>query len=669
MENKQKKTFSYSMMLLRGCQILLVLGIPVQLIKVFDAPQTIISLIIYITVLVGSIYGEKKISKYISDEVDHEVEEIMNMKQMLLASVDIPVVLIEEFGVVKWCNKSFCELLKEKNILGKNIRNLLPDSKVLEYLMDKQQNTSKKHIKIGNRSYELAYEMISKDDVHNQYAIYFIECTEREKLRLQLTEERSIVGYLCIDNIDEISHSIEEVRRPMLMAIIDRKINLWFKEKEVVIVRTERDKYILILSKKELSRMEESKFDILDEIRNIQVGNELPVTISLGIGVNLKSLPASKEDARIAFDLAQGRGGDQAIIKQHDKYTFYGGKTKEVEKSTRVKVRIKAYAFKELLHEADRVIIMGHKNIDMDCLGAAMGVYRGALTMGKKAQIVLKEPTFAIKGLYDRIMASNEYEDLFITPEEAMRELNKDTLIVVVDTHRRSYVESSELLEMVEKVVVFDHHRKSPDYIEEAVLTYVEPFISSTCEMIAEILNYLSDKIKLNPIEADALLAGITVDTKNFVFKAGVRTFEAAAFLRRSGADSTRVRMLFQNDMSTYKVRAEAIQHSEVWHDDMVVAVVDGKVDHASIIAAQVADELLNIKGIKASFVFSEVDHCIYISARAIGDMNVQRIMELLGGGGHLAIAGAQLKDATLEEAKYQLKEAIRQYMEEGETK
>ena len=395
----------------------------------------------------------------------------------------------------------------------------------------------------------------------------------------------------------------------------------------------------------------------------------MPVTISIGIGNNKKDLVSSKEDARVAFDLAQGRGGDQAIIKHNDKYTFYGGKTKEVEKSARVKVRIKAYAFKELLHEADKVIIMGHKNVDMDCLGAAMGVYRGAALMGKKAQIVLREPTFAIQGLYDRIITSKEYDDLFITPEDASKEIDKDTLLVVVDTHRRSYVEEPELLELCEKIVIFDHHRKSTDYIEEAVLTYLEPFISSTCEMIAEILNYLCEKIKLNPVEADALLAGITVDTKNFVFKAGVRTFEAAAFLRRSGADSTRVRMLFQNDMSSYRARASAIQTTDVWNENMAISVVRGDVEHITVLAAQVADELLNIKGIKASFVLSEVEDCIYISARALGDINVQRIMELLGGGGHLGIAGAQLKDVTIDMAKQKLKEAIALYFEEGESK
>lgn len=666
MKSRLKKDFSYTAILFRACQCLLGLGIIIQLSKIVKMPQAVVGLMIYIAVLIMTIIAEKKIMNFIKSEVEREITEIDQVKDSMFSNADIPIVIVEEVGNIKWSNKALNDLMKEKVLIGVNIKNLFSDAKIGEWMLEKQPSSKK--VKIGSKSYELVLEKFTTQDETKQYVIYFMNCTEEEKLRKQLEEEKTIIGYLCIDNIDEITHSIEEVRRPMLMAIIDRKINLWFKEREVVVARIERDKYMLTLSKKELEKMEEIKFDILDEVRSIQVGNELPVTVSIGIGYNVKSLPQSKEDARIAFDLAQGRGGDQAIIKHQDKYTFYGGKTKEVEKSARVKVRIKAYAFKELLHEADKVYIMGHKNMDMDCLGAAMGVYRGATLVGKKAQIILSEPTFAIKGLYDRIAASKEYDDLFISPEEAEKEINKDTLLVIVDTHRRSYLESPELLDLSQKIVIFDHHRKSTDYIEEAVLTYLEPFISSTCEMIAEILNYLSDKIKLNPIEADALLAGITIDTKNFVFKAGVRTFEAAAFLRRSGADSTRVRKLFQNDMKTYRARAEAIQMSEIWHEDMAVAVVSGEIDHATIVAAQVADELLNIKDIKASFVLTKVEECIFISARALGDTNVQRIMELLGGGGHLGIAGAQLKGMSVEEAKVQLKQAIRLYFQEGES-
>lgn len=667
MKRALKKDFSYMKVLFRGCQFLVIVGMIIQLTKLFILPQAFIGFVIYGIILGMSIVAEKKLITFIKTEVEREVTQITTIKDSMFSNVNIPVAIIGKVGSIKWSNRALNELFEEKVLIGTNIKGLFPESKIGEWMQDKQ--TTSKQVQIGSKCYELILEEFTRQDEVKEYAIYFLDCTEKEKLKVQLEEDKNIIGYLCIDNVDEIMHSIEEVRRPMLLAIIDRKINLWFKERDVVVARIERDKYILVLSRKELQKMEETKFDILDEMRNIQVGNELPVTVSIGIGNSTQTLLQSKEDARIAFDLAQGRGGDQAIIKHQDKYTFYGGKTKEVEKSARVKVRIKAYAFKELLHEADKVYIMGHKNIDMDCLGAAMGVYRGATLVGKKAKIILREPTYAIKGLHDRIMASKEYEDLFITPEEAEKEMNKDTLLVIVDTHRRSYVEAPELFALSEKVVVFDHHRKSPDYIEEAVLTYLEPFISSTCEMIAEILNYLSDKIKLSPIEADALLAGITIDTKNFVFKAGVRTFEAAAFLRRNGADSTRVQMLFQNDMDTYRARAKAIQMTQIWYDNMAVSEVPGNIDHAAIVAAQVADELLNIKGIKASFVFTDVDGCIFISARALGDTNVQRIMELLGGGGHLGIAGAQLKDTTTEKAQMKLKEAINLYFQEGESK
>ena len=669
MKSKRKKNFSYAMVIFRFTQALVTIGLITQLSRVFSTPQAILSLLIYAILLIVSIFSEREVCRYVKLQVEKEVDEITVIKDSMFSNVEIPVVIIEEIGTIKWVNIAFKKICKDKELLGKNIKTILPDLKLGEWVTNKQ--ISDKHFHLEGNTYRILVENFHRgeNDQINKQIVYFLDYTENEKLKNQIQEERCMMGYLCIDNIDEISHSIEEVRRPMLLAIIDRNINLWFKEREVVIARIERDKYIMVFNKRELERMKETKFDILDEMRNIQVGNELPVTVSLGIGFNLKSLLSSKEDARIAFDLAQGRGGDQAIIKNNDKYTFYGGKTKEVEKSARVKVRLKAYAFKELLHEADKIYIMGHKGIDMDCLGAAIGVYRAASIMGKKAHIILDGPTFAVKGLYDRIVQSKEYEDLFISHEEAEKEIKRDTLLVIVDTHRRSYLEYPELLDKAEKVVVFDHHRKSTDYIEDAVLTYLEPFISSTCEMIAEILNYLTDKVKLTPIEADALLAGITIDTKNFVFKAGVRTFEAAAFLRRNGADSSRVRLLFQNDMQTYKIRAMAIQNAEIWNDNMAISEVNGQVANASIIAAQVADELLNIKGIVASFVLTMVDNCVLISARALADTNVQRIMELLGGGGHLGIAGAQLKDTTIHEAKIYLKDAINKYFEEGETK
>lgn len=667
MRNEVKNSFSYINKILKFSQIVMLIGIITGAVSIFYRISGIAFILFFVFLSIGIVCFQKYLQKYLNKSISQEVQAILNMKNTMFSYVDIPVVVIDVEGQVKWSNNSFLKMCEIKEYIDKNIKNIIQEIQPNEFEI--QDHTFKQNICFKNKHYKLLIERFNIRGEQSYLVLYFIDCTENYFLKKRLKDQRCIIGYLCIDNFEEIMNSIEEVRRPMLMAIIDRKINLWFKEREVVVSKFERDKYLMVFNIKELYDMQEKKFDLLDELRHIQVGNELPVTVSIGIGYNLTSLTSAREDARAAFDLAQGRGGDQAVIKNSDKYTFYGGKTKEVEKSTRVKVRIKAYAFKELLYGADKVYIMGHKGIDMDCLGAAMGVYRAAAIMGKKAYIVLDEPNFAIQALYDRIMEVSEYEDLFISHEKAYNAISKDTLLVIVDVHRRSYLEMPELLDQTEKIVVFDHHRRSTDFIEDAVLTYLEPFISSTCEMVAEILNYITDKVKLTQIEADALLAGITIDTKNFVFKAGVRTFEAAAFLRRNGADSSRVRMLFQNDMHFYKARAAAIKDAEMWEGHIAVSEVDAQIPHAHIVAAQVADELLNIKGIEASFVITQKEDYVIISARSLHEINVQRIMELLGGGGHLSVAGAQLKDITPIQAKQKLKEAIDKYFEEGEKK
>ncbi|MGL6175290.1 MAG: DHH family phosphoesterase [Cellulosilyticaceae bacterium] len=668
MKDNKQKIFTSLANILRLIQVCLVMGVMQGILVIyFNAVLGVLTTFIFISMVAYTFKLEGKLKTKIQEEIKEEVEILSEIRKDMFAYSTMPVVVLDRFGVIWWNNEAFVDIIGQTEVIDKNIRTIFVDIQIEN--LPQENETYEKLIDIEDKHFTMICEkvILSNEQKEFNYVIYFIDKTHQKKLESQVKNQKPIVGFLYIDNFEEIMQSIEEVRRPMLMAIIDRKINLWFKNNDVVLCKYERDKFMLFFTKEDLLKMQERKFDILDELRHIQVGNDLPVTISIGIGQNFESLTQSKEDARAAFDLAVGRGGDQAIIKNQDKYTFYGGKTKEVEKSTRVKVRIKAYAFKELLKDADKVYIMGHKNIDMDCLGAAMGVYRAATIMGKKAQIVLDGPTFAIQALYDRIVESLEYRDLFITKDQASHEITKETLLVVVDAHRQSYLESPELLNQAEKVVVFDHHRRSTDFIEDAVLTYIEPFISSTCEMVSEILNYLTDKVKLTQIEADALLAGITIDTKNFVFKAGVRTFEAAAFLRRAGADSTRVRMLFQNDMEIYKIKAGAIKEAEIWREELAISVVYGTHPYANIIAAQVADELLNIKGIEAAFVISTMEDTLLISARALTDMNVQRIMEMLGGGGHKNSAGTQLKGVSIEEAKIQIKNAIENYFEEGE--
>ena len=668
MKQEKKSALLYMGYILRFSQISFGFGIIQGMATIYSNVLIgIITALVFVALLAYSFVLETKLKKSVATEVTEKAESLGKVKKDMFLEAPMPVVILDKLGNITWNNKSFLEMTGQEDVMEKHIRSLITDMQMDQ--LPKGEELYKRVVEKSDKSYQMLCQKICFDEeaIDFNYALYFIDISREKFLEHHVKQQRGMIGYLYVDNYEEIMQSIEEVRRPMLGAIIDRKIAIWFKNSNVTLCKFDRDRYMLFFTEESLQVMQERKFDILDELRHIQVGNDLPVTVSIGIGRNFDSFVESKEDARAAFDLALGRGGDQAIIKTRDKYTFYGGKTKEVEKSNRVKVRIKAYAFKELLQDADKVYIMGHKNIDVDCLGAAMGVYRAATIMGKKAQIVLNASNFSVQGIYDRIIATPEYKDIFITTEKSDQEITKQTLLVLVDAHRRNYLEYPELLDKTDNIVVFDHHRLSTDFIEDAVLTYIEPYISSTCEMISEILNYLTDKVKLTQIEADALLAGITIDTKNFVFKTGVRTFEAAAFLRRAGADSTRVRLLFQNDLETYRIKAAAIKDVEMWHEDMAITAVQGNHSNNNILAAQVADELLNIKGIQSAFVITVLGEEIMISARAMGDTNVQRIMELLGGGGHRNIAGAQLRGVTIEEAKEKIKHAISDYFKEGE--
>ena len=625
-------------------------------------------IIICSLLFIFSFYLLRKAQEDMIKDINHRFIAMGEMRKEMFVRSPLPMINMNMQGDIWWYNTSFNNIMQGEALLDTNIRSILPEIQIEE--LPKDNTIMKKNINIGDASYTMYCELAKIAVGHKeqyQYVVYFMDQTERIKLQDQIKDKRSIIGIMCIDNYAEIAQNVEEVKRPILTAVIDRKVHRWLQGEDIIIRKFERDKYMLIFSHELLAKMKTSKFQILDEMRTTQMGNELPITMSIGIGENIKSLNQSMEEARAALDLALGRGGDQAVIKNQDKYTFYGGKTKEVEKSTRVKARMKAYAFKELIQESDNVVVMGHKNMDMDCLGAAMGVYRAAAMMGKQANIVLNESTLAIKMLYNRILEDSQYENLFITSQEAEQQINNQTLLVIVDVHRASYLEHPGLMDIAKKVVVFDHHRRSSDYIENAVLTYYESYISSTCEMIAEILQYLGEKVKLTSIEADALLAGITVDTKNFIFKTGVRTFEAAAFLRRNGADSTRVRMLFQSDLDSYKARAIALNNTEIYNDVMAITVVENDIPNALIIAAQTADELLNIAGIAASFAMVQKDNVVSISARSHGDINVQVMMEMLGGGGHQTVAGTQLEDHTIEETEDLLKKVINEYSKEGE--
>ena len=536
-------------------------------------------------------------------------------------------------------------------------------------------------IQIGNQDFSAKMQWISTEVMMEEIqiidipkernamiALYLFDKTEINYYIRENQEQRLVTGLIYIDNYEEALESIEEGRRALLVALIERKINKYMANMDGIVKKLEKDKYFVIFQQRKLQELEKNRFSLLEEVKTVNIGNEMKVTLSIGIGLNGSSYLQNYEFARVAMELALGRGGDQAVVKENEQISYYGGKSQQVEKSTRVKARVKAQALREFIGSKENVVVMGHKNTDIDSFGASVGIYRAAKLMDKKAHIVLGDITASIRPWVNMFLNNKDYdEDMFVNHEEAMELVSEKTVVVVVDTNRPKMTECEQLLKQTKTIVVLDHHRQSSDVIQNAVLSYIETYASSACEMVAEVLQYFAEGIKLKAVEADCIYAGMIIDTNNFVTKTGVRTFEAAAFLRRCGAYVTRVRKMFRNDMQSYKARAEAVRHAEVFENAYAISTCPSEnLESPTIVGAQTANELLNIIGIKASFVITEYNNRIYISARAIDEVNVQIIMERLGGGGHMNIAGAQMEGVSIDEAKEKLEKVILEMKKEG---
>ena len=500
-------------------------------------------------------------------------------------------------------------------------------------------------------------------------ALYLFDETA-VRLAIQEVDDQSVViGFIYMDNYEEALDSVEDVRRSLLTALIDRKVNKYISSIDGICSKIEKDKYLIILRKKSLRQLQEAHFELLSDVKTVNIGNEMAITLSIGIGMDGLTYAQNYEFARNAIDLALGRGGDQAVIKMPDNIIYYGGKTQQVEKSTRVKARVKAQAMKEIISAKDTVFIMGHRIGDIDCFGAAVGVFRISTTLGREAHIVLNDISTSLAPIVDLFRNNPEYPpDMFYTSAQAVEKVTDNSSLVVVDVNKPSITECPELLRLCKSIIVLDHHRQGTETIENATLSYIEAYASSTCEMVSEILQYIDDNIKIRQEEADALYAGIVIDTNNFQSKTGVRTFEAAAFLRRCGTDVTRVRKLFREDALEYKAKADAVSQAEIYRNTYAISICPGQgIQSPTIVGAQAANELLNIKGVKASFVLTEYQNQIFISARSIDEVNVQIVMEHLGGGGHMNIAGCQMQDVTLAEAIGVLKHTIDTMISDGE--
>ena len=604
--------------------------------------------------------------------------------QAFMDEMLIPYGIADKSGYFLWANRELRAILDEDKNGARSITALFPEV-TREMLATKGEIVSV-HSSLGDRKFrvdlkEVELDLFARDgirreaesgleeDAASMTAVYLVDETQMLRYRQQVSDQKLVAGLIYLDNYDEALESVEEVRRSLLTALIDRKITKYIGSLEGIVKKLEKDKYFFVIKQQYMTRMQEEHFPILEDVKTVNIGNEMAVTLSIGIGMNGETYGQNYEYARASIDMALGRGGDQAVVKDGDKIQYYGGKAQQMEKTTRVKARVKAHALRELMENKDRLLIMGHRMADIDSFGAAVGIYRIAVSMNKKAHIVLNEVTSSVRPMMERFIESGEYpEDMFLKGPEAAGLADPGTMLVVVDVNRPSITDEPSLLNLVRTIVVLDHHRTSSEIIENAVLSYVEPYASSACEMVAEVVQYIADGIRVRPPEADAMYAGIVIDTQNFTNQTGVRTFEAAAFLRRSGADITRVRKLFREDMKDYQAKAEAVRAAEVYMDAFAISECPaGGLDSPTIVGAQAANELLEIRGIKASIVLTAYNGIIYFSARSIDEVNVQVMMEKLGGGGHRTIAGAQMKDVTVEEAKARLKEVIQEMMAEGQ--
>lgn len=620
--------------------------------------------------------------KNVQDEMTDFAMRFSGLQQNLVQELDVPYLILNTRGRIIWMNNLMQDLVGgSTNTMM--IRTVLPELPIslLKDLLAGRADDFEGHICHNETYYKVLVQPLTFDqeitgneaiEINAQtdqyFSLYLYDETEVVLTRKEIANQKAICGIILVDNYEEALGSIEDVRQSLLSALVDRKITKYFQNYDAVVTKTEKDRFIFVIRSQYLPALQTSKFSILDEVREINIGNELPVTLCIGMGVNASSYSQSQEWARHALDLALGRGGDQAVIKDHDKLSYYGGKTKHVEKSTRVRARVKAHALRQVIEGRSQVVIMGHKIGDVDCIGAAIGVYRAARILNKQAYIVLNDVTTSVQPILDYFIGNSEYDQgMFITSETAKDIVNNNTALIIVDVSNAARVEGPELLNLTKTVVVIDHHRQNGSAIENPVLAYIEPYASSACEMVTEILQYISDNVKLRPEEADALYAGILIDTDHFLNNTGVRTFEAAAYLRRCGADISRVRIKLRDTFSTYKAKAEAVKDASIEEGYAFAICPSEGIKSPTVLGAEIANELLNVKDVDASFVFTEMKGTVYISARSISSLNVQLVMEKLGGGGHSTIAGAQLKDASISDAIAQVKNVLNEMKAEGE--
>lgn len=658
--------------------MLLLLNLWIYCIDIKAGTLMLIFMLIYI-VGIGILYVYSR-SLIMKDLIEFAAQYGV-VQNTLLKELSVPYAILLEDGQLLWMNDQFERLFGDTAQKDKYLSRYIPElnwsifpkeeNDVVEmdvYYEDREYKAELRRVSVEGFS---ETEQLLELPAEREYfiAVYLQDVTELNRYIKENEEQRLVAGLIYIDNYDEVMNSVEEVRQSLLVALVDRKINQYIAKADGIVKKTETDKYFIALKKQEFKRLEDDKFSLLEDVKTVNIGNQIPLTLSIGLGLSAGNYSQSYNYARVAIDLALARGGDQAVIKDCHGITYYGGKREMTAKNTRVKARVKAEALREYITVNDKIFVMGHTLTDVDSFGAAIGICRAANALGKKANVVINEVSASLRPLYNMYINSPSYpDDLFLTSEQALNLADENSMVVVVDTNRPKMVECEELLYLAKAIVVLDHHRQSSDSIDNALLSYIEPYASSACEMVSEILQYIVDDIQIPNLEASSMYAGIMIDTNSFMNRTGVRTFEAAAFLRRSGADITLVRKMFRDDMEGYRAKAAIISNAEVYQKKFAIATgTDLQVESPTIIGAQAANELLDISEIKASFVLTEYNGKIYVSARSIDEVNVQVIMEKLGGGGHMNASGAQFNHTDMDEAVACLKQVLDNMIKEGD--
>ena len=669
---KNKKDKKFETLISRTKIYLILIAILLIILCINDTSYIVPSIVIYALIIIYSLWTNNKRRDELTRHIQDLTVNVDSTVKSSLVNSPFPLILMETSGNIIWKSSKFVTEFANTDIAGV-VRGLAKEIKldILESKFNKEEiknQSIEREITIGKKTYKVLGEYVkSKKKKQNEYmmTLYFLDNTEKLNLEQELKDKENCIGIITIDNYEEMVQMLPDEKKSLILAEIEKNKYDWTANIGGLLVKTDRKTYMYFFNQKELENLKENKFDILDKVKEIDTDETVSLTLSIAVSNEGETNSDKYKSAQTAMDIVLGRGGDQAVIRENEKYTFFGGRTLEVEKRTKVKARTVARALEQIILESKDVMIMGHINADIDCMGSSLGIYRLAKDLGKEAYIVNNTTGETISSFIEALKEEKEYNDVLLNKSEALNKISEETLLVVVDTHKKSYVEVPELLEKTNKIVIIDHHRRSPDFIENAILSFHEVYASSAAELVTEILQYVETKVNLTTIETEGLYAGIMMDTKNFTFKTGVRTFEAAAYLRKKGVDILRVKKWFQSNLENYNLIAEIVRNAEIVKESIAISIYEKEDKNANLICAKAADELLTISDITASFVLGKQGDKICVSGRSIGDINVQLILEKLGGGGHITVAGAQIEGMTIEEAKQELIAQINEYFSE----